>query len=164
MTICTRNRKHYFGEILESRLPIETGLPVETRCIASLRPTEIGKIAESEWIKTIELRPDMNIELGEFIVMPNHFHGIIIIGGNQFNGADRDAMHRVSTHGTNTNTYGSENQFGPQSKNLASILRGYKSAVKIYATKIIFHLPGNHVFMITLSAQMMHSTGFPIIL
>lgn len=99
VTICTGNREHYFGEIVES---------VETRCIASLRPTEIGKIAELEWVKTLELRPDMNIELGEFIVMPNHFHGI------------DDA---------------SENQFGPQSKNLASILRGYKSAVTTYARK-----------------------------
>ena len=120
VTICTGNREHYFGEIVETELLVETRLPaVETRCIASLRPTEIGKIAELEWIKTLELRPDMNIELGEFIVMPNHFHGIIIIAENQFNGIG----------GT------SENQFGSQSKNLASILRGYKSAVTTYARK-----------------------------
>ena len=111
ITICTQDRKNYFGEIVKST--------VETRCIASLQPTEIGKIAGSEWIRTLELRPDMNIELGEFIVMPNHFHGIIIIAENQFNGIG----------GT------SENQFGSQSKNLASILRGYKSAVTNYARK-----------------------------
>ena len=35
----------------------------------------------------------------------------------------RDAMHCVPT-----------NQFDPQSKNLASIIRGYKSSVKKYAT------------------------------
>jgi len=89
VTICTQNRENYFGKIVETELSAETRLSaVETRCIASLRPTEIGKIAESEWIKTLELRPDMNIELGEFIVMPNHFRGIIIIGENQFNGID----------------------------------------------------------------------------
>lgn len=56
--------------------------------------TEIGKIAHSEWYKTIELRPDMNLELGEFVVMPNHIHGIIIIGKNQYNG--KSAMHSGS--------------------------------------------------------------------
>ena len=47
--------------------------------------SELGKIAETEWIKTIELRPDMNLELGEFVVMPNHLHGIILIGKNEYN-------------------------------------------------------------------------------
>jgi REP element-mobilizing transposase RayT len=56
--------------------------------------------------------------------MPNHIHGIVIIGADTVGGGTerRDAMHRVST-------------FGPQSKNLASILRGYKSAVTTYARK-----------------------------
>jgi putative transposase len=45
----------------------------------------IGKIAGTEWIKIVELRPFMNLELGEFVVMPNHFHGIIIIHETQFN-------------------------------------------------------------------------------
>jgi len=38
---------------------------------------EFGKIAFDEWMKTPLLRP--NIELGEFVVMPNHIHGIVII-------------------------------------------------------------------------------------
>ena len=29
--------------------------------------------AEQEWAKWIKLRPDMNLELGEFIVMSNYF-------------------------------------------------------------------------------------------
>ena len=40
-----------------------------------------------------------------------------------------DAMHRVST-------IESINKFGPQSKNLASIIRGFKSAVTTNARKI----------------------------
>ena len=58
ITICTKNKENYFGKIV-----------LETQCIASLRPTEIGLMAHSEWYKTIELRPDMNLELGEFVVM-----------------------------------------------------------------------------------------------
>ncbi|TAG52221.1 MAG: hypothetical protein EAZ27_12550 [Cytophagales bacterium] len=125
-----------------------------------LQPTEIGKIAHLEWHKTKEIRSDMNLELGEFIVMPNHIHGIIIIGSNNFNNR-RDAMLGVSANNilntdamlgvsannisnidalpgvsTNNDTNGIfSNQFAPQSKNLASIIRGYKSAVTTFARK-----------------------------
>ncbi len=128
ITICTKNRECYFGDITT----------VETQCIASLQPmtsiqtTKIGQIAETEWLKTPEIRPDMNIELGEFVVMPNHFHGIIIIGGNKYNNDCRDAMHGVSTTTIKTPT---KNKFGPQIKNLGSIVRGFKSSVTTFATK-----------------------------
>jgi putative transposase len=69
VTINTQNHEHYFGEIPNKVLQI----------------TEIGKIVELEWLKTPEIRPDMNLKLAEFVVMPNHFHGIIIIGMNKFN-------------------------------------------------------------------------------
>ena len=78
----------------------------------------------------------MNLELGEFVVMPNHFHAILIIGENNFNSVQsagrRDAMHGVSAANI-TNL--PSNKFGPQSKNLASIIRGYKSSVTTYARK-----------------------------
>ena len=101
ITICTKNRVNYFGEI------------------GAL--SEIGKIAESEWVKTTTIRPDMNLELDEFVVMPNHFHAIIWIGDNDYN---RDDMRTASIH-----------TFGPQSKNLASVMRGYKSSVTMFARK-----------------------------
>lgn len=63
VTICTKNRANYFGKIMSN---------------ATIEATEIGTIAHSEWYKTIEIRPDMNLELGEFIVMPNHIHGIFL--------------------------------------------------------------------------------------
>ncbi len=146
VTICTENRECFFGNI------------VETRCIASLSDNttthfiepeykmelnDLGKIVEMEWLKSPELRPDMNLELFEYVVMPNHFHGIIFIDDNRYNTArynnalDRDAMHRVSTTvGTNNLlNLNPLNKFGPQAKNLASIIRGFKSAVTTYARK-----------------------------
>jgi hypothetical protein len=48
---------------------------------------DIGNIVEKEWTKTPLIRPDMNLTLGEFVVMPNHFRGIMIIGQNEFNTA-----------------------------------------------------------------------------
>ncbi len=88
---------------------------------------------EEEWLKTPGIRPDMNLELGEFVVMPNHFHGVIFIGNNEYNDVRncKDAMHRVSTDG---DLY--KNEFGRQSKNLSSIIRGFKSAVTVRARKI----------------------------
>ncbi|WP_233898214.1 hypothetical protein [Tenacibaculum piscium] len=59
--------------------------------------SEIGKIVETQWIKTFEMRPDMNLQTGEYIVMPNHFHAIITIGKNSYNTTRRDAMYCVST-------------------------------------------------------------------
>ncbi|WP_445457702.1 transposase [Flavobacterium sp. HNIBRBA15423] len=75
--------------------------------------------------------------------MPNHFHGIIFIGNNAYNGNDalqcRDALQCVSTENPvskNKTNDGYKNQFGPQSKNLASIIRGFKSAVTVQARRI----------------------------
>ncbi|MGC8865770.1 MAG: transposase [Bacteroidales bacterium] len=120
ITICTQHRQHFFGEIVHGKMVL----------------SEIGKIVESEWLKTFEMRPDMNITMGEFVVMPNHFHAIIGIGENEYNTPTRrDAMHCVSTDETDE-THETQNQFGPQSKNLASIIRGFKSSVTIAARKI----------------------------
>lgn len=110
VTICTQDREHYFGKITNGKMELN----------------EIGKLVQNEWLKSAEIRADMNLELGEFIVMPNHFHGLITIGKNNYN-TRTDAMHGVST-------------FGPQTKNLASIIRGFKSSVSIKARKI------NHLF------------------
>jgi REP-associated tyrosine transposase len=66
----------------------------------------------------------MNLKLREYVVMPNHFHGILIIGRNQYN-----------EHHSPIITY-IENQFGPQRKNLSSIIRGFKSAVTQNARQI----------------------------
>ncbi len=108
ITICTHNREHFFGHIKNNRM-----------CL-----NEIGSVATKEWYKSPIIRPDLNLQLGSFITMPNHIHGIIIIGQNEYNNC-RDATHGVST-----------NKFGPQRKNLASVIRGYKSAVTTHARKM----------------------------
>jgi len=122
VTICTKNRECYFGDIVNGEMLL----------------SEIGKIVKTEWKKTFEIRPDMNLIMGEYIIMPNHFHAIIIIGENKYNAQRnthcRDAMHCVSTPKTTTND--TKNKFGPQSKNLASIIRGFKIGVTKNARKI----------------------------
>jgi putative transposase len=127
VTICAFNKELFFGDIRHSEMVL----------------TDIGNVAEQEWLKIPSLRPDMNLELGEYVIMPNHMHGIIIIGDNIYNqeylggkdtvqnvGSGRDAMHCVSTMAQLP-----KNKFEPQKKNLASIIRGYKAAVTTYARK-----------------------------
>jgi len=98
-----------------------------------MKLSETGKIVETDWLKTGAIRPDMNLEFGAFVVMPDHFHGIIIIGENEYNKngwvLGRDAMDRVPTKNT------PPNKFGSQTKNLASIVRGFKSSVTTNARK-----------------------------
>jgi len=50
-----------------------------------MRLNILGEKVDYEWNKSIELRPDMNLILDEYVIMPNHFHGIIIIGDNKYN-------------------------------------------------------------------------------
>jgi REP element-mobilizing transposase RayT len=108
ITICTQHRLHYFGEVVKEEMQLN----------------ELGRIVETEWLKTIELRADMNLQLGEFIVMPNHFHAIIFIGENEYNTCT-DALNASQAQQAAV----PKNTFGAQSKNLASIVRGFKAAV-----------------------------------
>jgi len=76
-----------------------------------------GKIVRDEWNQTSVLRP--NIELGEFAVMPNHFHGIIIIVDG------RGTARRAPTGDIST-----VEQFGkPVAGSIPTIVRSFKSAV-----------------------------------
>ena len=42
--------------------------------------SDIGNCVELEWLKTQEIRKDMNVKLGEWIVMPDHFHALLTPG------------------------------------------------------------------------------------
>lgn len=79
ITICTKNMACYFGDVV-------SGPSVETRLIASVHDNdskcemqlnELGKIAHRNWENIPNQFPD--IELGNFVIMPNHMHGILII-------------------------------------------------------------------------------------
>ena len=61
ITICTHERACLFGKITDGKMILN----------------DAGKIANDEWLKTPELRK--NVELDAFIVMPNHIHLIILI-------------------------------------------------------------------------------------
>ncbi len=78
ITTCTKNRKHFFGEIIDGEMHLN----------------EIGVIADNSWAEI----PDHfeNITLGEFIIMPNHVHGIITINDRVETGHALSLPHALS--------------------------------------------------------------------
>lgn len=110
ITICTKDRKRYFGEI-------QNGI---------MNLNEIGKIIYSEWYNTITMRP--NIELDEFIIMPNHIHGIIKIEEyKQKIGVERQ-MQSVSILSNVLDLDVLTHETGIMIQNVSNIIQGFKSS------------------------------------
>ena len=61
LTICTYERQALFGTIKDGELLLN----------------DCGRVAHNEWLKTAQIRE--NIVLHDFVVMPNHLHGIVEI-------------------------------------------------------------------------------------
>jgi REP element-mobilizing transposase RayT len=101
ITICSYNKKCLFGEI-------DTG---------EIYLNPFGKIASDCWLSIPSHFPF--VELDEFVIMPNHVHGIINISNLDCRGIACYAPteHRLSRFG------------GVTSSSVSSIIRAYKSAV-----------------------------------
>lgn len=61
ITVCTSNREHSLGEIIDHEMKL----------------SRIGEIVSEKWFDILD--HNKHVDLGEFIVMPNHIHGIIWI-------------------------------------------------------------------------------------
>jgi len=113
ITICTHNKECWFGEIRDSQM-----------CL-----NQLGKIVTQEWLRTPEIRPE--ITLDEWIVMPNHLHGIIIITNTH---PSRHPANLVGAHRRAPSSQNAPNlhtacpQFRRYSNSLPSIIAGFKSA------------------------------------
>ena len=63
VTMCTYERACLFGAVIDGEMHLN----------------EYGEIVLQEWFRTAELRPHVRLDEAEFVVMPNHVHGIIWI-------------------------------------------------------------------------------------
>ncbi len=113
----------FFGDIIR--------LGNEYNPIYEMKLSLIGKMAEQYWTEIPKHFPFVNLD--EYIVMPNHIHGIIEIDKNN----DTRTQDFAKTVGTQDFVFLRQgkcaNKFGPQSKNLSSIIRGFKIGVTKYA-------------------------------
>jgi REP element-mobilizing transposase RayT len=142
VTICTKNRQHFFGEIRNEKMNL----------------SKIGKIASQNW-QDISNHYD-RVELGEFVVIPNHIHGIIWIVGAHLGVSENDTTQHLDlpdkneTVGVSLGMTDDENmnpqicqgkprreplhkrEFGaPQSGSLSMIINHYKASVKRWCNK-----------------------------
>jgi len=133
ITINSRDRQPFFGSVGEG----------------IFLPSPIGILTEQEWMKTAQMRPDMNLALGPYVVMPDHFHAIIHIGDNKYNQGDIPIIHDITGVAPHCNAALQDDtferflflkaplrSFGPQSKSLSAIIRGFKGTVTLKARKI----------------------------
>jgi putative transposase len=111
ITICTADREHLFGHIAGGTMVL----------------SPVGEIAEQFWY---EIPGHANaVKLGAFQVMPNHIHGIVLLGNRGDGGNETDtgtvppARQRFRNQGKNT---------------ISSIVGGYKSAVTRHARRAGF--------------------------
>jgi putative transposase len=120
VTICTYQRRCFFGEIRDGKMELN----------------QIGKIVAQEWLKSSEIRQE--IELDQWVIMPNHLHGIVIIDhegkinhykeGNhnqRINHKDQTINHKGSTPLTPTKSL----KYHQKPRSLSSLISGFKSAV-----------------------------------
>lgn len=102
VTICTHDHECLFGTVADEEV----------------RLSAIGEIAKNCW-KEIP-KHFLNVDLDEFIIMPNHIHGIIIINDNDINMQStncRDVQLNVST------------RISPRKETLSVVIRTYKATV-----------------------------------
>ncbi len=106
-TICTANRENIFGEIRNDKMILN----------------HLGKIVEKYWREIPNHFTD--VKLDEFVVMPNHIHGIVWIenlAGTIGARVGNENFHSLQTPNC-----------GAKSRSLSSIVRGFKIGVTKWA-------------------------------
>ena len=106
VTICTHDRNFLLGEIIESQM----------------RPSSTGEIAQNCWNEIPRHCPCATLDAS--IVMPNHLHGIIVIGGDT--PPERTGTARRVPMTVRREAFGK-----PVPGSLATVLRLFKQAVTV---------------------------------
>lgn len=113
ITICAKDRQHYFGKITNNQMKLSSLGQIVKRCWHEI-PRHFNQVA-----------------LDAFMVMPDHVHGIIVIKNTIKTAVGSQNFATLQNTMLQHNPIA---QFGPQSKNLASIIRGFKIGITKYAT------------------------------
>ena len=118
ITICTQNRTHYFGKITDGKMNL----------------SQLGILADVFWHEIKNHAKD--IELGEFVVMPDHIHGILILK-DSISPVRSGSVPVGSGHALNQQVLTKEFRFQNIGKNsVSSIIGSYKSAVSKHAHRL----------------------------
>lgn len=132
ITICTKNRIHFFGKIENGKMILN----------------EIGKLAHQFWTEIPKHFPF--VELGNFVIMPNHTHGVLIINKsldqiNNEKGMDGNSR-SVRAGQCPAHTIG-QSRYQNQGKNtISSIIGSFKSVTTKNARYINPHFAWQPLF------------------
>jgi putative transposase len=107
VTIVTWHRECLFGEVRDKEMVL----------------SRFGLVATQQWEKLPKRFP--NTDLGAFVIMPNHMHGIIIIDAGRGTAGNRDDLHGEPAR--RAPTY--EQFQNPVKGSIPTMIRSYKSAV-----------------------------------
>jgi REP element-mobilizing transposase RayT len=111
VTICVHNRECLFGNITNGEMHLN----------------EYGKIVQTEWLKSSEIRNE--IELDAYQIMPNHFHGIVIIQDVMINRNRGDRPIAPAWPIATTSSSIDPVIFKMKPKSLSSLMAGFQSPV-----------------------------------
>ena len=144
VTICTGDRKHFFGDVVNGDMKL----------------SHVGIIADILWHEI--KNHAKNIELGEYVVMPNHVHGILVLNGNAVSAGTTHAVSIETTHALSLqsiNQTPAQSRFKNQGKNtLSSIIGSYKSAVTRHSHRLGYEFEWQPVST-TISSGMKKNTN-----
>ena len=118
VTIVTQNRKPFFGSISNGEMILN----------------EMGRIIADLWA-AIPVHFS-NVEPGEFVVMPYHIHGIIVITVGVGHDNEEGTLQETIKGATCVSTISKEPN-GPKSGSISAIIGSFKSA----ATKLFHAIP-----------------------
>ena len=112
LTVCAYERECLFGEIIDSEMYLN----------------DMGRIVADEWLKTPAIRAE--IELDEWVVMPNHFHGIAVITDAGAKKRNTGVHHRADNRPVGRLTGRPPvAPTGPKKKSVGAMMAGFKSSV-----------------------------------
>lgn len=125
MTICTHHNECTLGVIKDGQIV----------------HSDLGKIVHREWCKSAAMRAE--VEIDEFVIMPNHLHGIVIIHGDdqrERRATNRSPLrndgHRIDALSPNVINSAvrksgckDSKAVGPVRRSLGAMIAGFKSAV-----------------------------------
>lgn len=119
VTICTKNREHYFGEIC-------TG--------PQMQLSPIGQYAYEQFMNVKSHYPYAEIPL--FVIMPDHIHAIVTIDGENDCGDGVHVNCRDGVHTVSTDIVNHQMQTIAKCKGLLSVVvGGLKRAITHYANE-----------------------------
>lgn len=119
ITICTKNRHYFFGDVVDTKEKNKNRYKVKL--------SSIGKIAQQYWLDIPNHFP--HIGLDEFVIMPNHIHGILTI-------KEKPAVENKETQVNNKEKNQQMACKSPKPGSISTIIRSYKSAVTRDARKV----------------------------